>query len=102
MTQKQSKNTPKQVNVELETPIKREGGDITQVTLRKPGSGELRGVSLTDLLNMDVNSLIRVIPRVASPTVTEADVRQMDVADLVALGGEVAGFLLPKRMKQGD
>ena len=32
--------------VQLDTPIKRGDGHITSVTLRKPNSGELRGVSL--------------------------------------------------------
>ncbi len=100
MTQKTNAAAP--VSIELETPIKREGDDITTLTLRKPNSGELRGVSLTDLLNMDVAALTKVIPRITAPTITEADVRQMDVADLVSVGGEVAGFLLPKRMKQTD
>ena len=41
--------------VQLDTPIKRGDGHITSVTLRKPNSGELRGVSLAELLQMKVN-----------------------------------------------
>ncbi len=36
--------------VALDTPIKRGNGLITEVTLRKPSAGELRGVSLAELL----------------------------------------------------
>ena len=53
--------------VTLDQPIKRGTSEITNVTLRKPASGELRGVLLIDLLNMDVSSLIKVIPRISSP-----------------------------------
>lgn len=82
--------------ITLDTPIKRGDKDITELNLRKPTAGELRGVTLTDLLQMDVQALSRVIPRISDPTITEADVARMDPADLVQIGGAVAGFLLPK------
>ena len=89
---------PVTASVELETPIKREGEDVAKITLRKPAAGELRGLSLADLINMDVDSIIRVLPRISSPTVSEHEVRAMDPADLAACGGEISAFLLPKRL----
>lgn len=86
--------------VVLETPIKRGETSITEVTLRKPASGELRGVALTDLLQMDVNTVIKVLPRISNPTLTEPEVAAMDPADLVQLAGKVAAFLLPKSAKE--
>lgn len=88
--------TPTPDSVSLDTPIKRGDQTITLITLRKPASGELRGVSLTDLLQLDVTALQKVLPRISSPTLTEQDVAKMDPADLVQLGSVVAGFLLPK------
>lgn len=43
--------------VRLETPIRRGNNNITQVTLRKPTAGELRGISLAELLQMKVDAL---------------------------------------------
>lgn len=86
-------------DIELDTPIVRKGGDVKKVTLRKPKAGELRGLNLTDILQMDVNALGKLLPRITGPSLTEAEVQAMDPADLVQLGGEVAGFLVPKRMK---
>lgn len=86
-------------HIELDTPITRKGGDVTTITLRKPKAGELRGLSLTDILQMDVNALGKLLPRISDPMLTEAEVQAMDPADLVQLGGEVAGFLVPRRMK---
>lgn len=40
--------------IELDQPIKRGDTEITSVTIRKPKSGELRGVRLQVLLEMDV------------------------------------------------
>lgn len=82
--------------VSLQTPIPRKGGAITELTLRKPAAGELRGLSLVDLMKMDVNELTILLPRISQPTITADDVRKLDPADLVELGGAVVGFLLKK------
>ena len=85
--------------ITLDTPITRGETKITEITLRKPTAGELRGCNLTDLLQMDVAALQRVLPRITSPALTEQDVSRMDPADMLQLGTEVSGFLLPKGMK---
>ena len=83
----------------LDTPIRRGTTTIDSITLRKPSSGELRGVSLVDLLQMDVASLIKVVPRISSPTLTAIEVSGMDPADLLALSSKISGFLLQKSAK---
>ncbi|MDN7467010.1 Phage tail assembly chaperone protein, E, or 41 or 14 [Burkholderia orbicola] len=83
----------------LDTPLVRGNQTIERVTLRKPKSGELRGVSLSDLVNLDVVALSKVLPRISTPTLTEPDVANIDPADLVQLGGIFAGFLMPKAVK---
>lgn len=85
--------------IELDEPLKRGEQTIDSITLRKPKSGELRGVSLADVLQMQTDALITLIPRLSSPSLTAAEVRQMDPADLVQCGGEIAGFLLTKRAR---
>ncbi|MGH8077877.1 MAG: phage tail assembly protein [Lysobacter sp.] len=82
--------------ITLETPIVRGDQSIEKITLRKPSAGELRGVALSDLLQMDVAALQTVLPRITSPTLTTSDVAKLDPADLVQLAGVVVGFLLPK------
>lgn len=87
--------TPEHVVV-LDQPIVRGETTIEQITLRKPNAGELRGITLSDLLQLDVNAIVRVTPRISQPTLTEAELRAMDPADLVDVGGKIAGFLLKK------
>lgn len=82
--------------VTLDTPIRRGTTSIDSITLRKPNSGELRGVSLVELLQMDVGSLIKVLPRISSPSITAVEVAGMDPADLLALSSKISGFLLQK------
>ena len=88
--------TPTTKTITLDTPLKRGDQAITSVTLRKPSSGELRGLNLTDLLQMDVNALKKVLPRITSPILTEQDIDSLDPADLVDLGSSVALFLVKK------
>jgi hypothetical protein len=85
--------------VPLDTPIRRGTTSIDRITLRKPNSGELRGVSLVELLQMDVTSLIKVVPRISSPALTTIEVTAMDPADLLALSSKISGFLLQKSAK---
>ncbi len=80
----------------LEEPIKRGETKITEITLRKPAAGELRGLKLTDLLQGDVNANIRLLPRISQPTLTEQEAAALDVADLVMCADAVAVFLQKK------
>lgn len=89
-------STNTNTTVTLDEPIKREGGDITAIDVRRPNSGELRGLSLSELLNTHVDSLIKLLPRITIPTLTEAEIKKLAPADLVQLGGAVVNFLAPK------
>lgn len=81
-------------SINLVTPIVRGETRIESITLRKPASGELRGLSLSDLLRLDVDALITVIPRISIPTLNEAECRELDVEDLTSIGTEVVGFFV--------
>lgn len=87
-----------QKTVTLDYPIQRGEQEIDTITVRRPRAGELRGINAADVLQLNVDALIKLLPRITTPMLTEQDVNQMDPADLVQLGGEVAGFLVPKRM----
>lgn len=81
----------------LDTPVKRGNTQIDQITLRKPTSGELRGLNLSEVLQLDVGSLIKLIPRISN--INEYEASKLDPADLVAIGTKIIGFLLQKRAK---
>jgi len=87
--------------ITLDTPIKRGETDITEIAVTRPNAGALRGVALMPLLQMDVNALSVVLPRITTPTLTAQDVMALDPADLLQLSTEVTGFLLP-RSAQAD
>ncbi|WP_130831098.1 phage tail assembly protein [[Erwinia] mediterraneensis] len=96
MTEKQIDTAPQQKTVTLDTPVIRGKEVITSVTLRKPQSGALRGTRLQALMDMDVNAMMTLIPRISLPALQPHEIVEMDPADLLALSVEVVTFLLPK------
>jgi len=87
---------PASPTVTLDEPITRGEQTISEISLRKPNAGELRGVSLLELAQLDVSALHKVLPRITTPTLTEADISKLCLADLLALGAEIAGFFARK------
>lgn len=81
--------------ITLDTPIPRGDQTITEVSLRKPTAGELRGLSLLDLIRMDTGALIELLPRITAPSLSKQDVMTLDPADLMQLGAVVAAFFMP-------
>jgi hypothetical protein len=88
--------------VQLETPIQRGEKTISEIQLRKPNGGDLRGLSLVSLMQMETDSIIKVLPRISMPTLTENDVIHMAIGDLSQIGIVLSGFLLPKNLLQPD
>ncbi len=71
----------------------------TKIDVRKPGSGELRGLALNNLLQCDVASLETLAPRITSPILHKPIAAAMAPSDMLQFGGEVVDFLLPKSAK---
>jgi hypothetical protein len=89
------------MQINLHTPIEQAGGTaITSVTLRKPSVGELRGVKLTNLLQMDVNTMLSVLPRITQPALLAHDIAAMDPADFMELAGQLVGFFMDPAQMQ--
>lgn len=86
--------------ITLDTPITRGETTIGFVTVRKPGPGELRGLTLKAIGEVEFGAMIKLLPRVTEPALTEAEVSTMDIADFTSLAVEVAGFLLSKAQRQ--
>jgi hypothetical protein len=86
--------------ITLEAPIRRGETNIDTLALRKPKSGELRGLNVADILQMNVDATIKLLPRISIPTLTEQEAAQLDAADLTQVASAVAGFFLPKSALQ--
>ncbi|MEX9946392.1 phage tail assembly protein [Providencia rettgeri] len=93
MTEPVEKN---QIPVTLDEPITRGTTTVTEIVVRKPNSGALRGVRLAALMEMDVDSAMLVLPRVTAPALTKPELIMMNPADMLNLTKELVLFLLPK------
>lgn len=96
MTDKTEATLSTEKTIILDTPIARGKEEITSVIVRKPQAGALRGTRLQALMDMDVNAMMTVLPRVTTPSLTAQEINEMDPADLVSLSVEVVTFLLKK------
>ncbi|HDL7426045.1 TPA: GpE family phage tail protein [Yersinia enterocolitica] len=86
----------------LQTPIKRGKSVIKEVSLTGAlkQAGSLRGLKMYDIITTDVNALIKLLPRVTSPALTEIELVMMDTWDFSQLSQEVVTFLQPA--SEGD
>lgn len=87
---------PAPATVIFEQPIKRGDTQVHQVTLRKPNAGELRGLSLIDVVKLEIDAIIKLIPRISTPTLLDHELATLSPADIFALSTEVANFFLPQ------
>jgi len=78
----------------LTNPIIRKDGDITEVTVMEPSSGALRGIKLTQLLQMDVTTISVLLPRITQPALLPDEVAALKPADLMKLANEVIVFFI--------
>lgn len=82
--------------VEFDNPIQRGDLTISQVNINKPKTGTLRGLSLSDLLKLDVDTVIKLVPRVSTPPLAEHEVAALDPTDFLSLSTAVVGFFASK------
>ncbi|QLP23389.1 phage tail assembly protein [Enterobacter roggenkampii] len=90
----------KETVVTLDTPLSRGNSQITEIIVRKAQSAALRGTRLQALLDLDVDSMITVLPRVTTPALTKSEIMQLNPEDLVQLSVALVTFLLPKSALQ--
>lgn len=82
--------------IDLGVPIQRGEVTIEQLTLRKPKAGELRGLELSDIINLNIGALLTLVPRISEPVLTMPECDELDPADLTEIGGAIRGFFMTR------
>lgn len=82
----------------LAAPILRGEIAIDALTIRKPSAGQLRGLSLQNLLALDISEILNVVPRITMPPITGAEADMLDPSDVAEIGGAIRDFF----MTQGE
>jgi hypothetical protein len=96
-----AKTTPQNDNiVELEAIITRGDEKIAFVELRKPDAGALRGLQLRPLVDLDVDMVKKLLPRITIPTLFPHEIDALEAGDLMQMGMKVMVFLMPKAARE--
>lgn len=90
----------KTVEVPLEEPIGSGDGKIEKVTLQRPSAGQLRGLMLSQIMNMDATAMITLLPRITQPALLPEQIEnELSPADFAELAGQVASFFFTEKAK---
>lgn len=79
--------------VELDTPLRRHRLEFSTLYLRTPSPRDLKGLALRDLIDMDVNALSKLLPRISRPVLKRKEIAAMHPGDLAQCGFFVAEIL---------
>lgn len=79
-------------SVTLKHPLPYGEGKITQIQFRRPMAGDLRGLKLAGLEQVDVNVVLTIAARTNTAGLPEAKLHELDPIDLIQVAGVVAGF----------
>ena len=88
-------NTAIERGVKLIRPIERGGEKITyvEITGAIEQAGSLRGLSLTDVLNLKTDTMFTLLPRVTSPRLDEVTLKKMLSRDFIQLCAAAVNFM---------
>ncbi|MCX8578810.1 phage tail assembly protein [Gilliamella sp. B2717] len=79
--------------IKLKSGLKSGKSIISELSIRKPLTGDLRGIKLVDFIELDIDSLAKVLPRITTPSIAEHEVYTLDLIDLSEITRVIAGFL---------
>lgn len=83
-------------DVPLDEPITLGETTIEAVRLRKPNVGELRGLKMLDVFQMEGRCMTTLISRISEPHLSEADIiNHMGPSDFATLASEAMLFFVP-------
>lgn len=78
--------------VTLSKPLAYGDSTLKELAFRRPMAGDLRGLKLGGLADMDVDLVLKLAARTSIQTVTEAQLHTLDPADFLKVTNEVVGF----------
>lgn len=81
--------------IKLTTPIQRGETSINELVINPPKVGALRGLALADVVKMETDAMLKLIPRVTTPALVEHEVAELDLPDYTAVTTEIIGFFAP-------
>lgn len=66
--------------------------EIKTISFRKPVTGDLCGLTVTQLLNTDVDQMSAFLPRITTPSIMASEIEKLPVSDFLNLSMKALGF----------
>ena len=89
--------------VTLVNPVTIDGNQVSEITVRKPMGGDLRGLKLTDILQMDMNAMTKLLPRITQPSLSPQQLQtDIEPEDLTDLCSKVVLFFVRREQLDGE
>lgn len=65
---------------------------IPELVLRRPTAGDLRGIKMQAIGELEVDTILKMAQRLSTTPLAPTTLDDLDPADLLVLGAEIAGF----------
>lgn len=82
----------KTVSVKLVTPMMVKDKEVTELEIRKPNAGNLRGLNLVGVCELNFDTAMTLLPRISD--LNERDVLNMEPENFPPLMTEIASFFV--------
>lgn len=82
----------KMFKVKLVTPMEVDGKEVSELELRKPTAGDLRGLNLVQVCEMHFDAAYILLPRISK--LNERDILNMETENFPPLMTEIASFFV--------
>lgn len=93
--------SPVNKTITLSAPVKVDGKEVSEVSLRCPKTGELRGLMLSSVLQMETSAMLRLLPRITMPPLTESQIADMPPSDFLEMTkAAVLFFMNPSQLAE--
>ena len=80
--------------VTLTEPLRRGETELTEITILKPNVLTLKGLKMFEIMQIDVDTYIQLLPRITAPALTKNELQNMEAVDFTALCLETVGFFV--------
>lgn len=82
--------------VMLDSPIKRGEHEIEALTIVAPRIEVMRKFSMLDLIRMETNTILNILPFVTKERLQKHEIEQIGMPDLLEIGVKIAAFFQKK------
>jgi hypothetical protein len=83
----------KDQEITLTTAVEIDGKQVKKISIHEPKAGELLELTILDVVQLNARAITTLAPRIS--VLTERHMANMGAADLLVVGGTIAGFFAP-------